>query len=104
MHDAAPNQYAVMLLGTSRVQANGFSLPFPLDAIGLPGCQLYTSAQWSAPVLTGSVGNAAGYGALDLQCTLGLGPAAMPVYAQWLCFTSGLQPGGASDAVSLSIR
>lgn len=103
VHGADPGQPAVLLIGSSRTQAGGLALPFPLDALGLPGCSLLASAEWPLPVRLGAGGIQAGWAAIDLPGAITTGPGSFTAYAQWLCLGAG-NLGGVSDAVQWSFR
>jgi len=103
--DAPPSGVAFLLLGTSRTQFGGIPLPLPLDAFGLPGCQLLTSIDVSVPVVLGSAGIDRGYAAIDLPVDLSApGVGTRAVYAQWVATDPAGGLAGVSLALSLTLR
>ena len=88
---APPNAPALLVVGLSRSSFGGAALPYPLDAIGFPGCALYTSVDVFAWLHTGSTGNDHGYAFADLALPLAVGPGRFTLHGQWLA----LQPGTA---------
>ncbi len=104
LHGAAAGTPVMLLLGLSRTAWQGLTLPLALDALGLPGCVLYTSVEVAIPASTGAAGQGSGYAVVRLPANLAAtGPTTL--YAQWWCLGSGGQgPGALSDAASLKIR
>jgi hypothetical protein len=95
---AAPGQPAVLILGLSRTQWLGQSLPWSLSPLGFPGCRLLCSADVLDVTRCGSTGIDAGYGFVDLPRL----PAPTPFFAQRLALGVGASaPGGVSDALEL---
>lgn len=48
--DLPADQATLMLVGTSRTAMNGFQLPLELSGLGMPGCTLYVSCDFSMPL------------------------------------------------------
>ena len=70
-----------------------------MQALGLPGCSLYSSSEVVLLTSTGGTGVAAGYAAFDLPIPLAAsGPRAL--YAQWLSLDpTAPRLAGLSDAL-----
>ena len=56
--NAAPNSPVVLVIGFSRRQWTGLSLPFDLSMIGAPDCTLYTSLNRTLPAMSDQAGRA----------------------------------------------
>jgi len=56
--DALPNSAAALLFGNSNTQWNGASLPFSLQSLGAPGCELLVAVDITATVLVDAAGAA----------------------------------------------
>ncbi|MBI5849441.1 MAG: hypothetical protein HZB39_00150 [Planctomycetes bacterium] len=54
---ALGSSFGVVLVGLSRTNWNGSSLPLPLDAIGMPDCRLHVSIEATIPFATTSAGD-----------------------------------------------
>jgi len=55
--DHVPAWFGVLFVGTSNALYQGLPLPLPLDAVGMPGCTLYTSAELSLVVVADAMGD-----------------------------------------------
>ncbi|MCU0863921.1 MAG: VCBS repeat-containing protein [Planctomycetes bacterium] len=101
LSNASPNSTALLLLGLSTTQFYGVPLPLPLDAIGLPGCQLRTAVEIACTAVAGTVGTAAGHTQLDLPIPVTTAvQGAWTVSAQWWVLgDTATFPGGMSQAL-----
>jgi hypothetical protein len=99
LSNAPPAAPAFLLIGFSKTSWNGIPLPLALDALGFPGCRLFTSIELIAGVTTGTDGNARGYASVDLPLPLAAqGPVS--AYGQWLVLGQGQTwPGALSAAL-----
>lgn len=101
LSNASPSSTALLLLGLSTTQFYGVPLPLPLDAIGLPGCQLRTAVEIACTAVAGTVGTAAGHTQLDLPIPVTTAvQGAWTVSAQWWVLGDAATfPGGMSQAL-----
>ena len=81
LSDAPPATPAFLVFGLSDTNHGALALPAPLDAFGMPGLTLLTSAEAILPSWSGPTG----YAKLDFNLPPGnaLGPAGVPLFAQW---------------------
>jgi hypothetical protein len=101
LSNGPPNSLAVLLFGLSSTQFGGVPLPLPLDGIGLPGCELWTSIELMVTTTTGSAGIAAGHAAVDIPLPPPpVGQGTWGLSAQWWVSGDAVTfPGGMSQAV-----
>jgi len=101
LQGASGSRLALLLLGASRTNWNGVPLPFPLDVLGAPGCELLAAGDVAIAVATGLVGGA--------SVTLGVPAAAELVgaelFGQWAVREPGSNPLGFvfSDGAAMTI-
>lgn len=101
LNQAPAKAPAFLLLGLSRSQWGGTTLPLPLGFIGLPGCRLNTSVDVIVSSLAGSTGISRGYAAVDISVPLAGTNPKVTVYGQWLVWDpTGNRPGAMTAALS----
>ncbi|MGE3173794.1 MAG: TolB family protein [Planctomycetota bacterium] len=97
----APSAIGMVVLGTSNQSWNAAPLPLPLDAVGMPGCTLFTSVDLSFFVFAAAVGT------YDLTLPIPNDPAfrGVTLHAQtWLADPGFNAFGGVmSDALDFTI-
>ncbi|MFO0449891.1 MAG: FG-GAP repeat domain-containing protein [Pseudomonadota bacterium] len=95
------NNLALLLFGLSSTQFGGVPLPLPLDGIGLPGCELWTSIELMVTTTTGSAGLASGHAAVDIPLPPPpVGQGSWSLSAQWWVLGDAATfPGGMSQAL-----
>lgn len=86
MHGGAPNQFALLLVGTAAQQLD-------LGPYGLPGCELLVNPDMAT---VGVVTDPLGDSLVPLQIPALPGLAGFTAYYQWLC----LDPGAAGGAIA----
>lgn len=70
----------------------------PLDALGFPGCSLFTSIDALALTTSGTVGLDRGYAFFDLPLPLQPTGRGTLVYGQWLTLDPSVPGGGVTEA------
>ncbi len=100
LSNAPPGAHVALLLGFSRTQWHGLSLPASLASIGLLDCSLYTSIDLFAKTWTGTAGLDRGYAAIDLPLPLKApGQDLFTLHGQWLVLDPTNGGVALSDAV-----
>lgn len=99
--DAAPtSSLAILLLGVSRTQWSGLSLPLDLAILNAPGCDLAVSIDASAATGTSASGTASVGFALPSDPTL----VGANLFGQWTVAAPGLNPLGFAWSEGLAIH
>jgi hypothetical protein len=100
---ATPGADAFLAIGTSDSSWAGFTLPFDLAALGMPGCALWTSVDTLVHRVTQALPPAPGRATVEVSIPDDLNLIGMAFHAQWLVAPGAGAPASATRALRLRI-